>query len=83
MCTVQVRLILTLTPVVCVLSAIALSRVFEIFLHDDTPAAGSKAAGAKAGTVGAASDESADAAAADAGTDAKVRALPLGNLTQA
>jgi len=32
---VMVRLILTLTPVVCVLSAIAFSSVFELYLKDD------------------------------------------------
>ncbi len=32
----QVRLILTLTPVVCVLSAIGFSRVFELYLKEDT-----------------------------------------------
>ena len=34
---VMVRLMLTLTPVVCVLAAIAFSRVFEIYLKDDSP----------------------------------------------
>jgi len=33
---VMVRLMLTLTPVVCVLAAIAFSRVFSIYLRDDT-----------------------------------------------
>jgi dolichyl-diphosphooligosaccharide--protein glycosyltransferase len=32
---VMVRLILTLTPVVCVLSAIAFSSMFELYLKDD------------------------------------------------
>ena len=32
---VMVRLILTLTPVVCVLSAIAFSSLFELYLKDD------------------------------------------------
>lgn len=32
---VMVRLMLTLTPVVCMLSGIAFSRLFEIFLKDD------------------------------------------------
>ena len=31
------RLMLTLTPVVCVLAAIAFSKVFEIYLKDDNP----------------------------------------------
>ena len=34
---VMVRLMLTLTPVVCVLAAIAFSKVFEIYLKDDNP----------------------------------------------
>ncbi|XP_025084661.1 dolichyl-diphosphooligosaccharide--protein glycosyltransferase subunit STT3B-like [Pomacea canaliculata] len=34
---VMVRLMLTLTPVVCVLAAIAFSKTFEIYLKDDTP----------------------------------------------
>jgi len=33
---VMVRLMLTLTPVVCVLAGIAFSRLFEVFLRDDT-----------------------------------------------
>ena len=33
---VMVRLMLTLTPVVCVLAAVAFSRVFSIYLRDDT-----------------------------------------------
>lgn len=33
---VMVRLILTLTPVVCILSAIALSKTFDYYLFDDT-----------------------------------------------
>jgi len=33
---VMVRLMLTLTPVVCVLAAIAFSKVFGIYLRDDT-----------------------------------------------
>ena len=32
---VMVRLMLTLTPVVCVLAAIAFSKVFSIYLKDD------------------------------------------------
>ncbi len=32
---VMVRLILTLTPVVCVLAAIAFSSLFEIYLKDE------------------------------------------------
>lgn len=68
----QVRLILTLTPVVCVLSAIALSRVFEIFLKDDSHAS---AKGAKTAANAAAAEETSDAAAASADSasaDAKV-----------
>ena len=34
---VMVRLMLTLTPIVCVSAAIAFSRAFEIYLKDDTP----------------------------------------------
>ncbi|XP_052252612.1 dolichyl-diphosphooligosaccharide--protein glycosyltransferase subunit STT3B-like [Dreissena polymorpha] len=34
---VMVRLMLTLTPIVCVAAAIAFSRVFEIYLKDDSP----------------------------------------------
>ena len=33
---VMVRLMLTLTPVVCILAAIAFSKVFSIYLRDDT-----------------------------------------------
>lgn len=33
---VMVRLILTLTPVVCILSAIAFSKTFEYYLYDDS-----------------------------------------------
>lgn len=33
---VMVRLMLTLTPVVCVLAAIAFSKVFSIYLRDDS-----------------------------------------------
>lgn len=33
---VMVRLILTLTPVVCILSAIALSKTFDYYLYDDS-----------------------------------------------
>jgi len=33
---VMVRLMLTLTPVVCILAAVAFSRVFSIYLRDDT-----------------------------------------------
>ena len=33
---VMVRLMLTLTPVVCVLAAIAFSKTFELYLKDDT-----------------------------------------------
>jgi len=32
---VMVRLILTLTPVVCILSAIGFSSLFELYLKDD------------------------------------------------
>jgi asparagine N-glycosylation enzyme membrane subunit Stt3 len=32
----MVRLMLTLTPVVCVLSAIAFSKIFDIYLKDET-----------------------------------------------
>ena len=32
----MVRLILTLTPVVCVLAAIALSKTLDYYLYDDT-----------------------------------------------
>jgi len=32
----MVRLMLTLTPVVCILAAIAFSKVFSIYLRDDT-----------------------------------------------
>lgn len=39
---VMVRLMLTLTPVVCVLAAIAFSKTFEIYLKDDTPKSSSK-----------------------------------------
>ena len=31
----MVRLMLTLTPVVCVLSAIAFSKTFDVYLKDD------------------------------------------------
>jgi dolichyl-diphosphooligosaccharide--protein glycosyltransferase len=34
---VMVRLMLTLTPVVCVLAAIAFSKTFEIYLKDENP----------------------------------------------
>ncbi|KAK7089766.1 dolichyl-diphosphooligosaccharide--protein glycosyltransferase subunit STT3B-like [Littorina saxatilis] len=34
---VMVRLMLTLTPVVCVLAAIAFSKTFEIYLKDESP----------------------------------------------
>ncbi|XP_033732994.1 dolichyl-diphosphooligosaccharide--protein glycosyltransferase subunit STT3B-like [Pecten maximus] len=34
---VMVRLMLTLTPIVCVLAAIAFSKTFEIYLKDDVP----------------------------------------------
>ena len=34
---VMVRLMLTLTPVVCVLAAIAFSKTFEVYLKDDSP----------------------------------------------
>jgi len=34
---VMVRLMLTLTPVVCVLAAIAFSKVMSIYLKDETP----------------------------------------------
>lgn len=33
---VMVRLMLTLTPVVCILAAIAFSKVFSIYLKDDS-----------------------------------------------
>lgn len=33
---VMVRLMLTLTPVVCVLAAIAFSKTFEVYLKDDS-----------------------------------------------
>ena len=33
---VMVRLMLTLTPVVCILAAVAFSKVFSIYLRDDT-----------------------------------------------
>ena len=33
---VMVRLMLTLTPVVCILAAIAFSKTFDIYLKDDT-----------------------------------------------
>ncbi|CAC5363721.1 STT3 [Mytilus coruscus] len=39
---VMVRLMLTLTPVVCVLAAIAFSKTFEIYLKDDSPKSSSK-----------------------------------------
>ena len=39
---VMVRLMLTLTPIVCVLAAIAFSKTFEIYLKDDTPKSNSK-----------------------------------------
>ncbi|KAJ8306809.1 hypothetical protein KUTeg_014893 [Tegillarca granosa] len=39
---VMVRLMLTLTPIVCVLAAIAFSKTFEIYLKDDTPRSSSK-----------------------------------------
>ena len=39
---VMVRLMLTLTPIVCVLAAIAFSKTFEIYLKDDTPKSSSK-----------------------------------------
>ena len=32
---VMIRLMLTLTPVVCILSAIAFSKTFEVYLKDD------------------------------------------------
>ena len=41
---VMVRLMLTLTPIVCVLAAIAFSKAFEIYLKDDSPKAATKAA---------------------------------------
>ncbi|KAF2355745.1 Oligosaccharyl transferase STT3 subunit [Trinorchestia longiramus] len=34
---VMVRLMLTLTPVVCVLSGVAFSKLFEVYLKDETP----------------------------------------------
>ena len=34
---VMVRLMLTLTPIVCVLAAIAFSKTFEIYLKDESP----------------------------------------------
>ena len=39
---VMVRLMLTLTPIVCVLASIAFSRTFEIYLKDDMPKSESK-----------------------------------------
>ena len=33
---VMVRLMLTLTPVVCILAAIAFSKTFDIYLKDET-----------------------------------------------
>jgi len=39
---VMVRLMLTLTPVVCVLAAIAFSKTFEIYLKDDSPKSNNK-----------------------------------------
>ncbi|CAG2209217.1 STT3 [Mytilus edulis] len=39
---VMVRLMLTLTPIVCVLAAIAFSKTFEIYLKDDSPKSSSK-----------------------------------------
>ncbi|XP_053408984.1 dolichyl-diphosphooligosaccharide--protein glycosyltransferase subunit STT3B-like [Mercenaria mercenaria] len=39
---VMVRLMLTLTPIVCVCAAIAFSKAFEIYLKDDTPKTASK-----------------------------------------
>lgn len=39
---VMVRLILTLTPVVCVLSAIAISKTFDYYLYDDASKSGSE-----------------------------------------
>lgn len=38
----MVRLMLTLTPVVCVLAAIAFSKTFEIYLKDDAPKSSGK-----------------------------------------
>lgn len=40
----MVRLMLTLTPVVCVLAAIAFSKTFEIYLKDDAPKSSGKEA---------------------------------------
>ena len=51
------------------LSAIALSRVFEIFLRDDSPA---PTAGKGAKTAAGTAEEASDTAAADASADAKV-----------
>ena len=34
---VMVRLMLTLTPIVCVLAAIAFSKTFEVYSKDDSP----------------------------------------------
>ncbi|GFS11203.1 dolichyl-diphosphooligosaccharide--protein glycosyltransferase subunit STT3B [Elysia marginata] len=39
---VMVRLMLTLTPVVCVLAAIAFSKTFEVYLKDDSPKSNQK-----------------------------------------
>ena len=39
---VMVRLMLTLTPVVCVLAAIAFSKTFEVYLKDDSPKSSQK-----------------------------------------
>lgn len=40
----MVRLMLTLTPIVCVLAAIAFSKTFEIYLKDDAPKSSGKEA---------------------------------------
>ncbi|KAL5010508.1 hypothetical protein ScPMuIL_012813 [Solemya velum] len=42
---VMVRLMLTLTPIVCVLAAIAFSKTFEAYLKDETPKSSTKESG--------------------------------------
>jgi len=61
---VMVRLMLTLTPCVCVLAAIAFSKVFELYLKEDDAEGGGKPKGVAA--TGASSDAtSAEGATAD------------------
>ncbi|PAA62221.1 hypothetical protein BOX15_Mlig021416g1 [Macrostomum lignano] len=56
---VMVRLMLTLTPCVCVLAAIAFSRLFDIYLKDEVePGAAAGAAGDSSSAVGAGSGAS-------------------------